>query len=571
MRHPAPSSLWLGLSALALTLACGGGAGSKADASSTTTPPPAPKPTVLPEPFWASDSPERPHRARPLNFTETYSAPIRLSKEEEQQLALRASAVPSHASSAREVLPAAPALRIVTGLRSFTYHQDNATTLQPLNLTSAVIQALVPNASGGFDTITGVGHDDGTFSISGVPVGNYWLRFGLTYIWTSSDHVEWVFDGFGRSDAAYPGSPTPLVMNATNLNAWQNTDELLFNVPNQGLTFSAAPGTLGITNAPLPTATALSAYTYDFSQIGAGLLDSTKGDQAYLNQLTTRNAGGNLYRALGRAWNLPALTMTDGATSTVNGAFLDLPQTSTLRLNWKRSALASMTTQVNPGATVVGTELGLWASPAGVAFGVPSNAFQLFTYDSGSPTATTDLDLGDLAYGNPYPNSWNLLAETYFIWNVNYLAPGATTPISLQRSAYTATSALPTAATPLAPLVSSVLNPRINGKDLFQNQIAVGTSPTLTWDLPSTGVPTGYVLRVMELKNTGGTSQLLTRASLRTTARTLTIPPGVMVPGSTYVITISSVRFPGVNFAQYPFETALPYASAPMMSAIVAP
>ena len=203
--------------------------------------------------------------------------------------------------------------------------------------------------------------------------------------------------------------------------------------------------------------------------------------------------------------------------------------------------------------------------------GIPTSAFQLFTYDSGATSAATDLDLGDLAYGNPYPAAWSLLAETYFIWGVSYLAPGATVPATLQRSSYTATNTLPTGAAPLAPLVGPVQNPKINGKDLFQNQLAVGTTPTLAWDLPSLGSPTGYVVRILELRNNAGTSQLLTRATFRTAARSLVVPPGVMVAGNTYVVSISSVRFPGLAFAQYPFQTSFPSATAPLMSAIVAP
>ncbi len=560
-----PRTLWT-LPPLALLLACGGGK-SASQGSTGPTPVSTPAPAPTSEPFWTSDSPERPHRARALGVMPAPEVVLRLSEAERVELGKPA---PARHVVAPEAA-AAPTLRIVTGLRSVTYHQENATTLQPVNLTATVIQALAPNATGGFDTLTGVGHEDGTFSIPNVPVGNYWLRFGTTYVWTSVDHVEWVLDAYGRADAAYPANPTTLQMNAGNLAPWQVTDELLFNVPNQGVVLSMPPGTAGVTNAPTAGATALTGYTYDFPTLGLGLLDSARGDQAYLNQLTTRSAAGSPYRALGRTWSLPALTQADGVGATATGAFLDLPQASTLRVNWKRSALAAMTPQVNPSATVSATEFGLWASPTGLTMGIPTSAFQLFTYDSGAPGAATDLDLGDLAYGNPFPAAWSLLAETYFIWSVSYLAPGATVPVALQRSSYTATSTLPTAAAPLAPLVGPALNPKINGKDLFQNQVAVGTTPTLAWDLPSLGTPTGYVVRVFELRNNAGTSQLLTRATFRTAARSLTVPPGILAPGGTYVVSLSSVRFPGLAFAQYPFQTSFPYATAPLMSAILAP
>ncbi len=459
----------------------------------------------------------------------------------------------------------------MTGLYSFTYHQDNATTLQPLNLSSTPIQVLVPNASGGFDTLAGQGNSDGTFSIKNVPVGYYWLKFGRSYLWTNSDNVEWVFDNYGRADAVYPGTqPTNLAMTATGLNPWQGTDELFWSVPNQGLTLSTY-GIAGITNPPNPGDSSLTNYTMEFVQNGFPLLDATKGDQGYLTQLTSRVASGQTYRALGKVFTLPATTMTDGATTNANGGFLDISQSSILRLNWKRSALAAMTTSVNPNATVSQTEFGLWLSPLGTGVGIPSDAFQLFTYDSGDVNATTDLDLGDLPYGNPFPASWTPLVETYFTWTISYMAPGASTPVNLGRSAYTATTVMPSATSPLTPLLSPVQNPRINGKTLFQNQVGVSASPVISWDAPATGAPTGYVVSLLPLVNNGGASAFQPRTIFRTAARSITVPPGVMAAGVSYVITISAVRNPGYSYASNPFQSALPYGSSPVASNIVTP
>ncbi len=563
----------LGLSALALALACGGGAGASSSSSSPSTPkPPTPQAVSAPDPFWSDASPSRPHRAHPLHPMGGSGSVIALAPSEVTELKLSATSQPASISKPLATPATATPLRIVTGLYSFTYHQDNATTLQPLNLTATPIQVLVPNATGGFDALTGQGNSDGTFSIPNVPVGYYWLKFGRTYLWTNVDHVEWVFDNYGRADSVYPGtSPTTLAMNATGLNTWQGTDELFWTVPNQGFTYSTYG--LTVTNPPNPGDTALSSYTLDFIQNGFPLLDATKGDQAYLTQLTTRTASGEAYRALGKTFYLPATTMADGVATTVNGGFLDIPQTSTLHLGWKRSALAAMTTAVNPNATVAQTEFGLWLSPLGTGVGIPSDAFQLFTYDSGNVNATTDLDLGDLPYGNPFPSTWTPLAETYFTWAVSYMAPGASTPVTMYRSAYTATTTMPSAAAPITPLLSPVQNPRINGKTLFSNQLSVGTNPVIAWDAPATGAPTGYVVTIYQLVNQGGASVLpgLYRYTFRTSARQFTVPPGVMTSGNTYIVTISAVRNPGYTYASNPFQSGFPYGSSPTASAIVAP
>ena len=565
----------LTLPLLALGLACGGGTSTSASAGGSNAKPPAPAPTApAPDPFWASDSPSRPHRAHPIHTPDLGSGPVVQLAPGELATFRASSSAPAPTTSAPSRglrATATTPLRIVTGLYSYTYHQDNGTTLQPQDLTATPIQVLVPNASGGFDTLTGQGNSDGTFSIQNVPVGYYWLKFGRTYLWTNVDNVEWVFDTYGRADVGYPGtSPTTLAMSATGLNAWQGTDELLWSVPNQGLTYSTF-GLTGTLNSPAPGDTALSSYTLDFLNNGFPLLDASKGDQAYLTQLTSRVASGQTYRALGKAFYLPPTTMTDGAASTASGGFLDIPQTATLHLAWKRSALAAMTASVNPNATVAQTEFGLWVSPLGTNVGIPSDAFQLFTYDSGDVNATSDLDLGDLAYGNPFPSSWTPLAETYFVWSVSYLAPGASTPVDLLRSAYTATTVMPTAAAPITPLLSPVQNPRINGKSLFQNQLNVGTSPALAWDAPASGAPTGYVVGIYPLLNSSGATRFGPRYTFRTAARTFTVPPGILTSGTAYVITISAVKNPGYSYASNPFQSAFPYGTSPIASAIVAP
>lgn len=561
------------LPALALTLACGGAASSSS--ASTSAPAPSPSHTTAPpaEPFWSSDSPSRPHRAALLHpYVPATGSVVQLAPGELELFRTAASEPRALAASTPASTPTfATPLRIVTGLRSITYHQADSTTLQPFNLSAAVIQALVPNTAGGFDTLTGVGHDDGTFSIQNVPVGYYWLKFGKTYLWTSLDNAQWIYDNYGRADAEYPGiDPTNLSLDASNLNAWQTTDQFFWTVPNEGFS-TPTNGLDGITNAPTVGATALNAYTMDLYTTGLPLLDATKGDQAYLTQLTSRTVSSETYRALGKVFNLPATTTADGATTAVSGGFLDIPQTATFRLAWKRSAFAALTPFVNPNATVASTEVGLWASPLGTGMGIPGDAFQLFTYDSGSVASTTDLDLGDLAYGNPFPSSWTPIAEAYFTWAVSYMAPGATTPVTLTRSAYTGTTTMPSASAPIAPLLTPVQNPRINGKSLFQNQLSVGLAPVLAWDAPATGSPAGYVVTAYQLINNAGASRLQSVATMRTASRQITLPPGVFAAGNTYVFSISAVKSPGVSYASNPYQAAFPYATAPILSAIVAP
>lgn len=562
----------LGLSALSLLIACGGASGS---ASSSASAPAPSKPSLRStEPFWTADAPIRPSVAALFRQVAAPGAVITLTGQQAAQVA-SASASEAPASEPLRAPAAdpslAPQLRIVVGLRSLSYHQDNTTTLQPIDLSATPIQALVPNASGGFDTLTGAGHSDGTFSIPNVPEGYYWLRFGSTYVWTSSSYVDWSNDLFGRADGVYPGtSPTTLSLSLTGLNPWQAQDDLVWDVPAQGTAMALPLSSADITNAPAAGATALAGFSMNFAgnDISFPLLDSSKGDQAYLNQLTTRPAGAETYRALAKSFNAPATTMTDGGTSNLSGGFLDVPQAASLRLNWQRSAFAAFAPSVNPAAVPSGSFFFSYAYPLPSSYGLPANAFELLDYTS---SGTGDVDLGDLPYGNPFPATWSVAAETYEAFNLSYLAPGATTPVTMTRYSYQATTTLPTAAAPVTPLLGPIQAPKINGKDLFSNQLSVGTNPTLSWNPPSVGAPSGYVISCYRLFASGTGSAIQSVGRFRTRTTSIKLPSGVLTAGNTYFFTIAAIRANGVDLSTTPFRTALPYAFTTSMSAIVAP
>ncbi|HEU4951688.1 MAG TPA: fibronectin type III domain-containing protein [Holophagaceae bacterium] len=571
LRRSIPPSALLLLPALSLLLACGGGQGSStAVAAGTPAPAPAPRPADR-EPFWATDTPIRPEVASLFGAARRPAPVVALSAAQAAEVAEAPTPAPASADPRPAVQTLAGQLRIVVGLRSVSYHQDSTTTLLPLHLSSLPIQALVPNSSGGYDLLTGEGHDDGTFSISGVPEGYYWLRFGSTYVWTSASYVDWSTDQFGRSDAAYAGtSPTALSFSLTDLAPWQGTDELVYDAPNEGTAFSLPLGSADITNAPSVGATALAGFSLNLAgnDLFFPLPDATKGDQVYLDQLTTRTASGEAYRALARTYVAPAFTMTDGTASNLSGGFLDVPQAAALRLNWHRSAFQAFAPGVHPSAAVAGSYLFTYAYPLPSTYGLPFNAFQLLDYTS---AGTGDVDLGDLPYGNPFPAAWSVAVESYQGFTLSYLAPGATTPVTLTRYAYQASTSLPTAAAPVTPLLGPIQAPKINGKDLFANQVSVGTTPTLSWGAPALGPVSGYVVTCYQLSASGTASTLQNVARFRTRTTSIKLPSGVLNPGSTYVFTVAAIRANGVDLASTPFRTALPYAFVTSMSGIVAP
>ena len=570
---PARAAALLGLVGLSiLAVGCGGGASAGSGTAASQPPAPHTKAAPTPQPFWDSDRPLRPAILKALHLG-VAPAPV-ISVSAEDLLALRHATRPQ-ARVVSAAIAATSLPRIVVGLRSTTYLGATSTTVQAVDLSSRTIQALVPNATGGFDVYPGQGHNDGTFSIPNVPTGFYLLQFGTSYLWTDSSTVNWNANVYGRSDTLYPfTTPTNVTWNLASLDTWQGQDSLEWDVPNEGVAFplplTAAPD---VTNVPAPGDLALAGYTVDFAgnSFSAPLLDASKGDQAYLDQLSGRlTSGGSPYLALTKVFPAPATTMADATSTTFNGGFIDLPPSGSVRANLQLSSFGAYASAVNPSAVVAENFFGLFAYPQGAGFGVSQDAFTLLEYDNFS-SSTSDVDLGSLGYGNPYPAAWTPVAEAYMGFTVNYLAPGATNPLPLELGMFAINSSLPTATAPVKAAMSPVRSPLINGKSLFSTNVAVGATPTLSWTAPALGSPTGYLVRCYELSAAGTDSQLSLVAQFRTPARTLTLPPNLLQTGHFYIFTISSISAPGANWSINPFQTALPYNTAPVMTAIVAP
>ena len=557
---------------LALT-ACGGGGSSNSPAA-PTTPPEASAQREAPAPFWTEDAPIRPSLAHMFAAnTGTGGTVISLSADEKQQVQVAAAHQRTEQAMA---LPSAVAVqrRTVTGLYSDSFHTTAGVTQQPFDLSlGTVVEALAPVAGGGFETIPATAkRADGSYLINGVPEGAHWVHIGSTYVWTSGSFIDWGSDAFGRPDIVYANNPTMLTVNASNLGAWQANDNLAWAVPMQGTSFALTLTSPFITNPPAVGDTALGDFSLDFGITAAGdglfipLLSAAKGDQAYLNQLGT--SSGTDYRTLVKSLVLPALTQTDGTPGALNSGFVDIDQSGSLRLKWDRPAFISHVSELNPTALATSDVLGLSTSALAPSYGVPSDAFSLFEFNTFGSTA---LDFGRVHYGSPFPADWTQILESYVGFTVRYMAPGATVALPFERFMY-GVDLVPTGADPslnVRPRMSPVLSPRINGKTLFANQLAVGTSPHFSWQVPAVGTPDRYLLTLRRLVAVGPRSSSRFVARFYSSDTSMDIPPGLLQPGEVYFLTISAIAAGSPLSA--PLRSQLPYSFATMMSALISP
>jgi hypothetical protein len=181
---------------------------------------------------------------------------------------------------------------------------------------------------------------------------------------------------------------------------------------------------------------------------------------------------------------------------------------------------------------------------------------------------TTDTD-GTVQYGDPFPSAWRRTFRVCQSASVAVPVPGTSQTQSINLT-NDQTTVLPTAT--VKPLLSAVLNPKINGADLFTASTVNSTGVTLSWDPPTIGTPFGYQVAIMTPTAfpgsfPGTTVNYLTSTILSTAKTSITIPPNVLASGRTYLFVITSLADGRANMETSPHRSSLPIANADVISA----
>lgn len=449
----------------------------------------------------------------------------------------------------------------VLGTKINTTISDAGEGSMPVDLSAAPIIAYIPDGTGNFTTLTGAGDSSGNFHVDGVPAGSYLLKVGSDYLWTSKTVTDFGKYVGGRPDiTTATSSSTSLQLSLTNASPWDPADYVEWYSTNTNgiyvLTFN--PGTGSTT------------YSGSTSWRGRPLVDASKGDQVYISQLHSMASSVAPYtlNTLTRLSGPLSLTFTDGATNTVTDSFNDVGTGSSVRLNVQGSAFAAIGAAANPKAYIDSNNISLTGQPNATKYGWLGGV-EYVTYIGDQGNITTDIDFGDVAFGNPFP-TWNQVVDySIGVW-MDYKVPGSS---SMTTTAFdilsTTTATLPTASAPLKPLIGQVGSPLINGADFFSDQTGIGLTPTLTWIPPSLGTPTGYRVVVSMLQPTQAFAT--TMGVLYTTDTSLTLPPGLLLSGRYYCIRITALYREGIDMTVSPNRIPVPNAAAPVISGMVTP
>jgi hypothetical protein len=457
--------------------------------------------------------------------------------------------------------------------------------------------ALVPQADGSLQTIQAIGAGAGAFTIPNVPAGYYWMQTGIGNYryWTDSSSFDNGADWIGQPPVL--NTSLALTFNVSGLDPWNGGDVLTFFSPNlaayMGLTdtsYSSAGGSI----APTPPPTDGTTYTgtvpweqtaIDPSQSASYVLQYEPDNSPQI--LANNEISGYV---LGPSLQLTSADITAGSTMAITGNLGSGPVQS-VDLNVLGSAWEQLYTQQtgapepNDGFSFLSMSLsrqpfvsdrvlGLQymeedAPLAPISDPVHDAQVPLFALAAALPV-TTD-DFGSVQFQDPFPANWLPVFTTYAQTCTILVTVGTESDYACG----TDFSAQPSApASSIAPLMSSVRAPLLNGVSLFTATAAPTTTPTLSWSPPTGIQPSGYAVFITgysysTLPSGGIASSSSSAGSLFTTETSLTVPSDLLTSGKTYWFTIEAIANGRSDFASAPNRAIFPFATSQAVSHLI--
>lgn len=455
-----------------------------------------------------------------------------------------------------------------------TLWNETGSTSKPFDWSSIAsnVAALVPQPDGSFQTLSGTAGANGAFEIPRVPAGYYWLKLGAGNIyWTSSSAFDM------GSDVFIPASgPTATTSTATTSFNFSFTS--LDTQPVNGLLQvdaleSGFPTYVGPANAG--STTSVGGFpvnsNFDFSSIKT----------LFVRQYEPAAFGPINGYVMGPELTLSNQSLTTGGQNNIGGA-LNPTVPASINLSIQGSAWAPLFAHVAPTATgAIGGGFYLSVQPYIAADGpnvfLPNQAMpiNLVSTTAGlsallapscpaNPSLASDVEAGTVQYSDPFPANWRRTFRICQTASVVIPLPGSHNQGIILTN--TQTTELPTST--VKPLLSAVQNPKINGADLFTAATVNPTAVTLSWDPPAIGTPYGYNVSVLSPTTLpGGQITYLSATTLNTAKTSMTIPPGVLASGQTYLFIVRSLADGKTNIETSPLRSALPTAGAEIVSA----
>jgi hypothetical protein len=463
-------------------------------------------------------------------------------------------------------------VRDVNGTQSIVHVNVGSEDTEQPDLSGATVDALVWSGTA-FDHFTGEGHSNGTFTIPNVPEGAYYLDLesvvqGLVFEpavpVTSASQIDMGYRVLGRADIEPVTLPTPVTLDIPGMKPWVDGDTLELWVAGAGIIeffFYDLADT-----PPMPN-DAFLGFTFDSATLfNPNLVNGVKGDQAIVAHFgAAPSAMGIPFSRINDTAHLPSFTQTDGQQSFVNGAFDLVPTNQTLTFDFKATQFEALVADIHPMASVGSEGIFLSALPGSMDYGFYSGTADLLLYN-----APGGADISDSCdWGNPLGPNWSVHGGVYILVSVPIALPG-TMPTNINSPlTYFAPLADLQALPELVPQIAPPASPKVDGADMVVDQTLDSLTPLVSWDPPTIGTATRYVVNVLHLYAQGGITRREIVGRVATAATEVRLPDNLLVSGETYALHIRVQNVANVVFDTEPGGMSFPLAEAGTVSGLL--
>ncbi|RKH68414.1 hypothetical protein D7V93_01375 [Corallococcus llansteffanensis] len=460
------------------------------------------------------------------------------------------------------------------------FHASNGTvTVVPQSLAGQDLELLIPNGIG-FDRRTGTPVTGG-MRFDNVPQVEYFLRSNRSYYLTHERRFDLGVNRVGRADAVYPPMvEMPAQVNLSQFAPWQTYE----SVTSPGSSFEVTSGDvdlfayLSFYSSEPPVGSTSYSTSDGYVQSGTGYpmpaLSAAKGDRLYINQLsvttagTTPSSGAPLtYAAVSKSLRMPAFDYTPDSASflSLSGLMQQAPQTS-FSLEWRLAEFTRWRTDANPNASLNYPSFSVVPSANGLQDGWVGYQGELL--DMYLPRGEDGVLTRRLTFGNPYPSTWGVVSSASYSFR-------ASSPVVVNGRSFFPSGTFNVTdrldrliAGPIQPGISPPRELRIDGVDAYVSRQVGTNQPVMSWRPPTLGTPRAYIVTLVLLPTTSFTT-VQTRFTVPGDRTELRLPPGLLVPGSTYYLRVAADGSPNYEPWRAPFVSGelLPFTRAETFSA----
>ena len=172
-----------------------------------------------------------------------------------------------------------------------------------------------------------------------------------------------------------------------------------------------------------------------------------------------------------------------------------------------------------------------------------------FALPTGAAFTLTD----QLAYGNPYPSTWQMVGSAHYAFALSETPPGTSRARTLS-GAITSWDLLDNlVASPIEPKLTPARALAIDGIAATAQHQVSNSSPIISWTPPLTGAPNAYRVYLQRLNVSNSALWVQNQFYLPGTATELRIPAGLLAPGSIYTLKVTAIDSPNSDVTREPF------------------